>query len=121
MAHPMLKLSSFLLYILSIIAFFLIGIAYAGWIEAGKGQMLAGGAIVLGYGVVGAGLGLLLALILAYKWNPDRVYKLCLFFVLLILGFIGFFKAKYDKRQKEKEKQEVEQGPRPVTKPANDF
>ena len=49
------------LFIAIILASFLLGLFIAGWVDAGKGQGLAGGAIVLSYGVVGAIIGLLLS------------------------------------------------------------
>ncbi|MDX1317257.1 MAG: hypothetical protein R3262_06895, partial [Xanthomarina gelatinilytica] len=67
MAHQAVKPYSFLMYFLAIIAFFFLGIVYANITEAGKGQMLAGGAIVFGYGVIGAFIGLCLSIFTAIK------------------------------------------------------
>lgn len=58
------KGASLLLYLLAMLSFFIIGLFYAGFIDAGKNQGLAGGAIVLGYGIMGAGIGLIASLFL---------------------------------------------------------
>ncbi|MDO5979542.1 hypothetical protein [Flavivirga spongiicola] len=105
----MVKLYSFLLYFLAIIAFFFLGIVYAGIIEAGKGQMLAGGAIVLGYGLIGALIGLCLSLVLAYKSKRQIILKTNGLLALIIIASFAYFTIKYQKRQQEKEQQKIEQ------------
>ncbi len=68
------------------------GIAYAKLIEAGKGQMLAAGAIVLGYGVVGSLFGFVISLILSYKANRIFIIKLNVILLALnVLAVIYFF------------------------------
>ena len=71
----MLKIHSILLYVLSFVFSFFIGIGYASWIEAGKGQMLAGGAIVLSYGVMGAFIGLILSIFVARNVKAKLIWK----------------------------------------------
>ncbi|MBL1213231.1 MAG: hypothetical protein HND52_07740 [Ignavibacteriae bacterium] len=55
-----------LFYFLSLINFLFIGIFYAVLTGAAKGQGLAGGAIVLGYGVIAGILALIVSIIFAY-------------------------------------------------------
>ena len=107
----MLKPYSFLLYFLSIIASFFIGVTYAGLIEAGKGQMLAGGAIVLGYGVMAAGIGLVLSLFMAYKLQRKSIVKTNIVLTIAIVAFWGYYYNKYLEKQKEREldNQKIEQ------------
>lgn len=116
----MLKPYSFLLYFLAIICSFFIGISYAGYIEAGKGQMLAGGAIVLGYGVMGSGIGLLIALYVAYKTNRKFIFNTNILLALSIVVFYGYYHLKYLEKQKAKEleQKEIEQ-PKKTTTPVN--
>ena len=99
----MLKPYSLLLYPISFIFSFLVGISYAGWIEAGKGQMLAGGAIVLGYGVIGAFIGLCIALFVAYKAERKIILILNLVLFLLSCAMVYNFNENYKKRQAERE------------------
>jgi uncharacterized membrane protein YeiB len=114
MAHSMLKPYSLLLYLLSSINFFFLGIIYAGIVDAGKGQMLAGGAIVLGYGVIAAFIGLIFALFIAYKFNKKHiVYTNVTLTIIMALSFI-FFTVKYKKREQNKQ-QEKEQFKKPST------
>jgi len=109
-----LKLYSLLLHFLSLILFFFIGVSYAGLMEAGKGQMLAGGAIVLGYGVMGTFIGFCISLFITYKTNRKTIIRLNIIATVLILGFWGYFYLKYQKRQQEKiEKQKIEQIKKP--------
>ena len=118
MAHQMLKPYSFLLYFLSILAFFFIGLTYAGIVEAGKNQGLAGGAIVLGYGVMGVFVGIVLALFIANKTNKKIIFRLNIILAIIIVSFYVYYHLKYLEKQKSKdlEKQKNEQ-PKEPTKP----
>ena len=46
-------------YLLMLVGFFFLGLYFAALIDAGKGQGLAGGAIVLGYGILFGGVAFL--------------------------------------------------------------
>lgn len=106
MAHKLLKLYSFLLYILAIITFFFIGISIAGIFDAGKNQGLAGGAIVLGYAVTGSVIGLILSLLVASKTSRKVIFRLNIILVLSILGFIAYYQIRYQNRQEAKMKEQ---------------
>ena len=112
----MLKPRSFLLYFLGLITCFFIGLSYAGLVEAGKHQGLAGGAIVLGYGVVASGIGLILALFAAWKANGKTVFRLNIILALCILAFITYVHFKYQERQdaKQQENLGLEQSTTPI-------
>jgi mannose/fructose/N-acetylgalactosamine-specific phosphotransferase system component IID len=86
---------------------FLAGLQFAYIAEAGKGQMLAGGAIVLGYGVMGAVIGIIVSVILykIYKSKPKIIAFLNLMLAVLILGFFTFFYVKYQNREAQKKEQ----------------
>tara|TARA_R110002073_G_scaffold139232_2_gene289386 strand:+ start:171782 stop:172765 length:984 start_codon:yes stop_codon:yes gene_type:complete len=115
----LIKPYSLLLYLLAFIACFFIGIAYAGLVEAGKGQMLAGGAIVLGYGVIGAVVGFCLALVLASKAERKLILKINGLLAVIVLISFMYFALKYQKRQHDKEQQKIEQPkPQKTTTPA---
>ncbi len=111
MAHKMLKGYSFLFYFLMLVFSFFVGLSYAGLVGAGKNQGLAGGAIVLGYGVVGIFVGLLVALLVAYKFEREVVFKINIALAISIVGFWAYFHVKYLEKQKAKalEKQKIEQ------------
>ncbi|MFL0354661.1 hypothetical protein [Xanthomarina sp. GH4-25] len=109
MAHQAVKPYSFLMYFLAIITSFFVGLTYASIVEAGKGQMLAGGAIVFGYGVIGAFLGLIIAIFITVKTNRKLIIKLNLFLALAIVAFFSYYTIKYQKLQKVKEKEKLEQ------------
>lgn len=115
MAHQAVKSYSLLMYFLSIIAFFFLGIIYAGITEAGKGQMLAGGAIVLGYGVIGAFIGLLLSILTAIKSKRNLIIKINIFLTLIVIASFTYFTLKYQKRQQEKLKDELPKKEQPTT------
>ncbi|MFD1614305.1 hypothetical protein ACFR98_04305 [Gelatiniphilus marinus] len=109
------------MYFLAIIAFFFLGLVYAGITEAAKGQMLAGGAIVFGYGVIGAFIGLCLAIIFAYNLKRHLIIKINVLLVLIIAASVAYFTIKYQQRQKEKEQHKIEQQKtkRPTTRAEN--
>lgn len=111
MAHKLLKLYSFLLYLLTLICFFFIGITIAGIVDAGKNQGLAGGAIVLGYAVITALIGLIISLFVASKTNRKIIFRLNIILALSIVAFFAYYQIKYMKRQQAKviKKQQIEQ------------
>ena len=116
MAHSMVKFYSLLMYFLAIVTCFFIGIGYAGLVDAGKDQMLAGGAIVLGYGVIGAIIGFCISLIIAYKSNRKTIITINVVLALMIVAFWAYFFIKFKNRKNEKIKEETE---RPIkTKPS---
>lgn len=115
MAHQAVKPYSFLMYVLAIIAFFFLGLVYAGITEAGKGQMLAGGAIVFGYGVIGAFIGLCTALFTAFKAQRHLIIKLNWVLTLIIVASFSYFTIKYQIRQREKLENEPPKREQPTT------
>lgn len=80
------------------------GISYALLIEAGKDQMLAGGAIVLGYGVLGSAIGLVIALFLAAKGSKKLIKRINIIMLFMIAFYWIYFSVKH--RQRNKQKQE---------------
>ena len=82
------KLYNLLFYILSFVLFAFIGLLYATLVEAGRHQGLAGGAIVLGYGVISGGVALLAAIIAAGFLDRSRVIlfnKILPFLIAIVL------------------------------------
>lgn len=100
-------LRTILFYILFFLVGFFLGIQVADIVDAGKGQMLAGGAIVLGYGVVGAFLGLIVSIFLSiiYKTKPSAIILLNKILTVLLLCLWFFFYLKYQKREAQKDNQ----------------
>ncbi|MCB0306679.1 MAG: hypothetical protein KDI38_23150, partial [Calditrichaeota bacterium] len=89
------KPSSILFYLLSALLFFLLGTVLAGIAGAGKGQGLAGGAIVLGYGVMAGCFALIAAIVTVGFVKESRVRSfnkiLAAIFALLIIFIIYRF------------------------------
>ena len=84
----LLKPAIFLLAFLALICFFLIGLVIAKLTAAAEGQGLAGGAIVLFYGLVSALIGLIAAIALGYFLPLKRIKQLNL--VVFILALVVF-------------------------------
>lgn len=74
--NKLFKPASLLLYLLTVLVFFVAGLLVAKITEAGKGQMLAGGAIVLFYGVVSSGLAFIASLFVARSAETRTVVKM---------------------------------------------
>lgn len=112
------KPASIVFYILMFVVFFFIGIYIAGFVGAGKNQMLAGGAIVVGWGVMFAAIAFLASFFIVYYLQHKSIVRLnwILFVSLLIL--YGITHYRYIKRQKDKEK--IEQAPIKHTKPISE-
>jgi mannose/fructose/N-acetylgalactosamine-specific phosphotransferase system component IID len=100
-------LRNVLFFVLCFLAGFFAGIMVATLVDAGKGQMLAGGAIVLGYGVVGAVLGLVVALYLSliYRAKPKDIILWNKLLAVLVLCFWIVFYVRYQQREAERKEQ----------------
>lgn len=104
----MIQPASLLLCLLALLVFFILGLYYAGITGAGEGQGLAGGAIVLGYGVL-FGLSAVVAALFLARYAPHRYvvranWILALVFVALaaISSFRGRQKAPASAEKPEK-------------------
>ena len=98
------KPACLLLYVLTVMVFFLIGLFYANWIEAGKNQGLAAAAIVLGYGVIFSMIALILSFFAAYRLKHKTIIRINL--ILSIFALAGvlliFFKVNERNMQRKK-------------------
>jgi len=86
----LIKPASLLLYLLTIIVFFLGGVIFAVITDAAKHQGLAGGAIVLFHGVIPAFFAFIISLSVTYKVNHNTVVV-----INKILGIICLVIASY--------------------------
>jgi hypothetical protein len=100
------------LYFLSIIAFFFVGVSFCGWVEAAKDQGLAGGAIVLGYGLMGSFLGLIAAVATAYLAERTIVIRLNIGLLLVIAAFFAYYTWNYQTDVKPKREQSEKEVPK---------
>jgi hypothetical protein len=113
------KPASLLFNFLCLLVFFVVGIYVAGFIGAGKNQGLAGGAIVLGYGVLFAGIALIASFFATYHIVHKRiVIANWILFVLLLIGY-GVTHYRFKKRQAEKEEQPKEIHTKKTTTPVD--
>lgn len=96
------KPSKIAFYLLSVLAFFFIGVIYVAISGAAKNQGLAGGAIVFGYGIMGSFFGLILSIILVRYLTPKVIIYSNSILLLIILGFVAYFLYKFKERQKIK-------------------
>lgn len=82
------------MYIMVIPVFFVLGMVGAAWMGVAEGQGLAGGAIVLFYGFIGAFVGLILMVIVALKVKQLSVIKkiniLMLILFLIAAGWVAY-------------------------------
>ncbi|MDT0607426.1 DUF6077 domain-containing protein [Croceitalea rosinachiae] len=101
----LLKPACLLFNVLMFITFFFVGISYAGIIEAGKGQMLAGGAIVLGYGVIFAIVAFIASFFMTYRLRHQFIVMSNIVLTLVLLTFIVYFRYQYQERQELKKKE----------------
>ena len=111
------KPACLLFYFLMLVSFFLIGLFYARWTEAGKGQMLAAGAIVLGYGVLFGGLAFIASFFIAYYAKHRHIVISNAIMGVFIIATVLVFRHKYKKREVEQPKEQYER-PTSPTKPA---
>ncbi|MBK6622835.1 MAG: hypothetical protein IPG32_18970 [Saprospirales bacterium] len=79
-----------LLYLLSLLAFLFVGMSVAGITGAGKGQGLAGGAIVLQYGLIFGVIGVVVAVIFASRASQKAVVTANKILALLLVAMLVF-------------------------------
>ena len=87
------KLSNLLFYLLVTLLFSFLGMVFAGITGAGKGQGLAGGAFVFGYGVITAVLAFIASIFIAQLLGSPlviRLNKILLFIVAVMLALISY-------------------------------
>lgn len=118
MAKKIFKPAAIVFNILSLLSFFVIGVLFAKLIDAGKGAMLAAGAIVLGYGVLFAGIAFILSFVFTYRAKHRYIVIGNIIFTLFLLGSYGYFHLEYKKKQKEQSEEQQEQIPTQPTAPA---
>ena len=99
------KLANLAFYFLMLIVFFFIGIYVAGFVGAGKNQMLAGGAIVVGWGVMFAFVAFISSFFIAYFVEHKYIVRLNWVLLVLLIMLYGITHLRYLERQKEKERE----------------
>ncbi|MEZ5008980.1 MAG: hypothetical protein R2753_12585 [Chitinophagales bacterium] len=94
--------TSLLLYVLTILVFLLVGMFYASLSGAAEGQGLAGGAIILGNGIVFAIIAFAAALLYTYFTNPKAIKlanKVLGVLLLLLIAIVVFRYYKLNKSE----------------------
>tara|TARA_R110000850_G_scaffold150497_1_gene273193 strand:- start:91835 stop:92827 length:993 start_codon:yes stop_codon:yes gene_type:complete len=110
-----LKPASLLFNVLTLLVFFLLGLFYAGLTGAGKNQGLAGGAIVLGWGVLFGGIAFITSFFITYKVEHKKiVIGNWVLFILLLIGY-GITHYRFLQKQKLRETKEPPAKERPVS------
>ncbi len=94
-------------YILMLLAFLVLGLFYADFVDAGKGQGLAGGAIVIGYGVMFGGIAFVASFFIAHFLEISKI-KIFNWMLLIFLAATWTYKyyefKKRDAIQEERNK-----------------
>ncbi|MBK8983883.1 MAG: hypothetical protein IPM38_16585 [Ignavibacteria bacterium] len=90
------------LYFLTVVAFFLGGMTFAGMTDAAKDQGLASGAIVFMYGVYFAAAGLTASVVISYFLSDKSIKLLNIIVSFLILIIAGLVYYNYNERRKNK-------------------
>ncbi|KAA3612503.1 MAG: hypothetical protein D8M58_20275 [Calditrichaeota bacterium] len=88
--------SHILFYLLSALIFFFLGMVFAGITGAGKNQGLAGGAIVLGYGVMSGVIVFILAIVLARYLKNELIVLINKIYAALLIIFLLFSIYRYN-------------------------
>ena len=99
----LLKPTNLLFYFLSVINFIFIGIFFAVATDAAKGQGLAGGAIVLGYGVIAGAGALIVSILMAYYLEEKVVILLNKILGILLSLFIIVVAIRFFTREQKEE------------------
>ncbi|WP_343486457.1 hypothetical protein [Allomuricauda sp. d1] len=112
------KPASLLFNLLVLLAFFVLGLLFAGWIDAGKGQMLAAGAIVLGYGVLFGGIAFIASFFLTHHARHRTIVIGNIVLAVFLLVSFGYFRYRFKQRQQNRKPNYQEQ-PKTPTAPVD--
>ncbi len=113
----LLKPANIAFYFLMLLVFFAIGLYVAGLLGAGKNQGLAGGAIVLGYGVVFGIIAFISSFFIAYQIKHKLIIRFNWILLLLLVLAYGITHYRYLERQnKQKQQQDFKEMPTTETK-----
>lgn len=96
----MINRASLLLYFQTILVFFFVGITYAGLTSAAKGQGLAGGAIILGYGVLFACVAFIASILVAYYVRDRIVVIINRIMAIMLIIAIGILTYRFMNRER---------------------
>ena len=111
------KLSSLFLYLISFVTFFLVGASVAGVLGLAEGQGLAGGAIILGYGLFGSVTAVVIAIFMVNLCSNKVIVWTNIALTCVAAILVIYFTLNYQKRERERESnQEPKQS---TTAPAN--
>ncbi|MEB2777203.1 hypothetical protein SYJ56_17945 [Algoriphagus sp. D3-2-R+10] len=112
-----IKPSSLAFYLLLFMVFFIIGAAAAGLSGVAKNQGLAGGAIVLGYGLITALGGIVLAILVISKASIDKIKKANWIILLILLLLLAFLSFRYKSKTEVPEEATTPPPPKTITTP----
>jgi uncharacterized protein YacL len=87
--------AALLFYLLSTLVFFILGMSFAGITGAAENQGLAGGAIVVFYGIITAILAFVVSLFVAYRAKLQFVVLSNKVLSILLLCLLIFFTIKF--------------------------
>ncbi|GHC64573.1 hypothetical protein [Ulvibacter litoralis] len=105
-------------YFLMLLSFFIIGLHFASAIEAGKNQGLAGGAIVLGWGVLFGSIAFISSFFIATVLKPTLLKKINWILLIIILIASSLKYNEYQLRNMKQQETENQFKPTP-TIPSN--
>lgn len=109
------KPASLLFNVLTLLVFFLIGLMLAGLTGAGKNQGLAGGAIIIGWGFLFAGIAFISSFFITYKVQHNKVVMANWVLFVLLLASYGIIHYRFIQKQKSNKEKEQPAKERPVT------
>lgn len=116
--QKILKPANIAFYFLMLLVFFAVGLYISALLGAGKHQGLAGGAIVLGYGVLVGGIAFISSFFIAYHVKPQLIVKLNWILLLLLIIAYGITHYRYLERQNKAEEQnDLQLSPKNTTQP----
>ena len=97
----LLKPANIAFYFLMPVFFFFVGIYAALLVGAGKNQMLAGGAIVLCWGIIFSAAAFICSLFIAHYTRNIIIVRLDWILLILLIILYGITHSRYLERRKE--------------------
>ena len=114
--NKIFKPANLLFYFLTILVSFLVGLTYAGLTNTAKGQGLAGGAIVFGYGVIFAFIALIASIILSFYVRNRIIIIINRILAIVLIIAIGIITYRFMTR--EQKESPAKDYPKKTTSPA---
>lgn len=102
-----------------LLVFTILGMYIAGWFQAGKGQGLAAGPIIIGWGLLCGCVAFIASFFMARQLTQKTIIRLNLLLLVILLAAYSITQYRYSQRKKHQSDPDLEQLQQKPNQPVN--